>query len=107
MKYRKITENIPTIVILVLFLVILSASLWMVILYSKLPSSNSQNIISHLSNKSSKDRLDIALISSVLTNLPRYQENSSDMNSQKFDISLLFIQHIAEIIRIERFRTTL
>jgi prolipoprotein diacylglyceryltransferase len=52
LKYRKIKENIPTIVILVLFLVILSASLWMVILYSKSPSSNSQNIISHLFNKS-------------------------------------------------------
>ena len=30
---------------------------------------------------------------------PTIQEkNSSDMNSQKFDILLLFIQHIAEII---------
>lgn len=67
MKYRKITENIPTIVILVLFLVILSAGLWMVILYSKSPSSNSQNIISHSFNKSSHDII-ISLISRVLIN---------------------------------------
>ena len=57
MKYHKISENIPSIVILVLFIVILGASLWMVILYSKSPSSNSQNIISHSFNKSSNDTL--------------------------------------------------
>ena len=32
------------------------------------------------------------------------EKNSSDMNSQKFDILLLFIQHIAEIILFWRFR---
>jgi len=55
MKDHKIRENIPTLVVLVLFLVLLSASLLMVILYSNSPSSNSQNVISYSFNKSKDD----------------------------------------------------